>query len=145
MRVFMACTLLIALACRSESHPDLKSEIAFTDSVMGHKDTLAASRRISGARYVYLLRRQLKTPRDLSLVTDILCESDYLAVKLGADQSARAIADAVRAAYRTREDSVALRKVESALATHAFEATDATCDTLNAKRTPIDTMTAYHQ
>jgi hypothetical protein len=145
MRLLAICSLLATLGCESKSHPDLKSEIAFSDSVLGHKDTLAANRRVSGARYVYLLRRQLKMPDSLAIVTDILCEGDYLSAKLGADQGARAVADAVRNAYRTREDSIALRRVESAMATHAFEASDATCDSVNARRVPIDTIVAYHQ
>lgn len=118
---------------------------AFVDSAMGYKDTLANARRVAGARYTFLLRAQLRARDKLKVVSEIICEGDFLLDTLGADQGSRAIADASRAAIRSREDTVLEHQVSNAMAMHTFGPSNAECDSMLAKRKPVDTLEAYHQ
>lgn len=118
---------------------------AFVDSAMGHSDTLATARRVAGARYAYLLHRQLRDKDKLALMPMIICEGDYLSATLGVDQGSRARDDAVHASLRTREDSELVKSVDKAAAMHTFGPSNAECDSINKLRRPVDTLVAYHQ
>lgn len=118
---------------------------AFVDSATGRIDTLASARRIAGARYSYLVHKQLREADKLAIVPAIICEGDFLNASLGADQGSLARADVSRAAIRTREDSQLVKTVSTAMTMHTFGPSSAECDSINKLRSPVDTIEAYHR
>jgi hypothetical protein len=96
-------------------------------------------------RFMLLVRKQLSDPDPARVEQEMMCEGDRMSRALGEAEAEARIRAALDTAYLHHSDSVALRRVSSALAGRVLGTGDHVCDSLIAAADRTDPIVPVRQ